>query len=64
MGNSASVGNDEFELSSSVAAAAAAATTSKDGDETIIPPKDVVVWAMVTIWTYLIRKLCTSTSIF
>ena len=54
MGNSASVGNDEFELSSAVAAA----TTSKDGDETIIPPKDVVVWAMVTIWTYLIRKLC------
>jgi hypothetical protein len=56
MGNSASVGNEEFELSSSVAAAAAAAT--KDDDETIIPPKDVVVWAMVTIWTYLIRKLC------
>jgi hypothetical protein len=55
MGNSASVGNDEFELSSSVAAAAAA---TKDDDETIIPPKDVVVWAMVTIWTYLIRKLC------
>jgi hypothetical protein len=59
MGNSASVGNEEFALSSSVAAAAAAAAaTSKDGDETIIPPKDVVVWAMVTIWTYLIRKLC------
>jgi hypothetical protein len=56
MGNSASVGNEEFALSSAAAAAAAAAT--KDGDETIIPPKDVVVWAMVTIWTYLIRKLC------
>jgi hypothetical protein len=47
MGNSASVGNEEYALSSSIA---------KDSDITIPPPADVIGWAMVTIWIYLIRK--------
>ena len=29
---------------------------AKDGDDVENTPYDVVVWAMVTIWMYLIRK--------
>jgi hypothetical protein len=47
-------GNEEYALDYSVADDG----NDDDGAEnTTIPPVDVVVWAMVTIWMYLIRKL-------